>query len=346
MAKRLAALPEVSAVGVIYMPGYDIARRLSSSASTSSLSWRDHPRSGYLFEECSTVVQYATSALYSLEKIKNVNMTFTGIFHDWGTVAGILWANRVLKEEEAFTLSPSSNTSARRPDRLILFDVGAGLSSDTRIMRSRKSLGKIIPALTRMIHQTICTVLYWFYFVTQFALQRWVSCYIASGVGGFLNLILELTTRSPLRNVDHPYGITDLRVREWNIGCIGFMSYPYWNTLTNTFPKQHFHLPSDLTKTPLLLMTGEDKNAIFHDEDAADFLRSYIPPLRKRARGDSNWISLPNAGHWLFLQQPKVCFDAVVDFMLPLRITVLHSNSVYVESYYTKQEEGSSNDQP
>jgi len=152
-----------------------------------------------------------------------------------------------------------------------------------------------------------------------------VSCYIASGVGGFSNLILELTDLSPLRNMDYPYVSTDLSVREWDIRHIGFMSYPYWNILTNTFPKQHFHQPSDLTKTPVLLITGEEKNAIFHDEDASDFLRSYTSS-EKKSKSDSNWISLPNAGHWHFLQQPDVCFDAVVDFMLPLRITVLHSS--------------------
>ena len=57
MAHNVASLPEIRAVGVICMPGYNVLGRPDRrSADEEEDERRDvHPRNGYTFEECATV---------------------------------------------------------------------------------------------------------------------------------------------------------------------------------------------------------------------------------------------------------------------------------------------------
>lgn len=318
MARRLTALPEVCAVGVICMPGFDIAGRPSSSSSRGGYSIDHQPRGGFSIDDCATTVRNAASALRSVPEATELGdettTTLTGVFHDWGVMAGLVWANRALKEKE--TNAPSSGPP---PDRLVILDVGAGLHPATaRTARRTRTYPEILSSLPAAIVRGASNWLYRILLAAAFVLQQWVSSWASALV---VAMGLGLGRLGPLRDVDNSYIGDEVRAGEWEVGRLGYISYPYWNTLVDILSGRflrtwgkHWHLPRDLDRTPVLLMTGEDKNGCFHDEDAADFLKHNGG--RKSGGGGSNWISLPDAGHWLFWQQPDICFNAVRDFIL------------------------------
>jgi len=239
LARRLADLPEICAVGVICMPGFDVSGRPSSDSSS-----REHPR-GYSFDECATTVQNAAAALRSRyeDEHEDAPTTLTGVFHDWGVVAGLVWANRALEVE------PEPSSPHRPPDRLVLLDVCAGLHPSTRTINDRS------PSSTKKGGGPIRFAANWLYQIQlamAFVLQRWGLRRISDSVGLGLNTGSRL---APLRDVDQPY-IEKLRIPEWKAGRIGCLCYPYWNIIVDglsgkfgeTWGK-HWHLPMDLHRT-------------------------------------------------------------------------------------------------
>jgi pimeloyl-ACP methyl ester carboxylesterase len=74
---------------------------------------------------------------------------------------------------------------------------------------------------------------------------------------------------------------------------------------------EEFHLPL-LFETPVLYLYGKDKGLQFHDEAVV----KYVEEQGKEKDNKSRVVAVSNAAHWLYLQQPGVCFTAVKDFIL------------------------------
>ena len=70
------------------------------------------------------------------------------------------------------------------------------------------------------------------------------------------------------------------------------------------------HLPMNLETTPVLYLYGADKNVMFHSAKTLAVLDEEFMSCRR-----SKAVSVPNAGHWLHLQQEEVVYGEIVKFL-------------------------------
>jgi pimeloyl-ACP methyl ester carboxylesterase len=94
-----------------------------------------------------------------------------------------------------------------------------------------------------------------------------------------------------------------------------YMMFPYQNMVMDIINAmvyktpsifKGFHLPL-LQEIPVLFLYGASKPLQMQDQNVADFLCQH--------EGRSDSIGVQNAGHWLYLQQPDECFEAVRKFI-------------------------------
>ena len=96
------------------------------------------------------------------------------------------------------------------------------------------------------------------------------------------------------------------------------MQYPYFNLYKGVLLGQikkgssGFHLPVSVADTPVLYMYGLDKNIQFHNDNVLTWLE------KEGAREGlkSRVVPVEKAGHWLYVQQEDVCYEAVKRFVL------------------------------
>jgi pimeloyl-ACP methyl ester carboxylesterase len=93
-----------------------------------------------------------------------------------------------------------------------------------------------------------------------------------------------------------------------------YMTYPYYNMWLSVFQNGSgfgdFYLPV-LEKTPVLYLYGASKKIQFHDKNVVAYLQE-----QAKTGSRSNAIAVSDAAHWLYLQQPDICFDNVKNFIL------------------------------
>jgi len=281
-ASRLAKETD-TLVGVTCVPGYD---------DRPDKPWTDHKKDGYTFDEMAIAFREAAKVLRS-ESTCPSKPKFTGIFHDWGVIPGSTWANRAIEDD-----------SADAPDELVLFDVLLGPHPQTK---DRPHAQK--PSM----HEIFITIYYRFVYAFSFFMQSIGFNLLAGIFFGLGNLSMQLFKLGPLYQIDIDIisGRPQLPLRRFI-----YMCYPYFYmfktiVLDGGKALTDATLPKDLKKTPVLYLYGKEKRIMFHDYVSVKILE------REHAEGrsPSNAIAVDDAGHWLYVQKPDLCFDAVKDFM-------------------------------
>jgi len=205
-----------------------------------------------------------------------------------------MYTNRAYKEEDPLT----------SPDQLIYFDV-----LPTRPHPDDWMTGTAWEPAPRRVIEKLRLTLYRIVFAISFLIQRYLSKYLAVPV-----FLIGLMTLKVLKLFPGCQSDDELSERrKISIFRMIYMFYPYvymWRSffigIEGFFTE--FHLPS-LSKTPVLLLYGASKGTLFHDKKLEDMLK------KKHGSSKSDAIGIPNAGHWLYLQQPKECYDAVKHFL-------------------------------
>jgi len=313
-------------VGVTCLPGYH--------DDGDNKSWTRCKKTGYTFDEMANAFREASKVLrkeYSLfssldgasstigeEKAKN---KFIGIFHDWGVVPGLIWANRAFQDVNVTgtikkaQVAPHSGTPASEsdllvapPDELVLFDVLLPPHPETENLPLVKGTS---------VYEIFIALSYRGIFALCFMVQLYVGKVI--GVGAFVMgmIILKVFQLSPTHNIDAK--VIKSRKPPMDINRMIYMMYPYYqmfkSMLTSKGRKwlEDATLPKDLSQMPVLYMYGTDKRIMFHDYTSKKILERE----HEEGTSKSNAIAVDNAGHWLYsdLQKFQFCFDCVVSFV-------------------------------
>mmetsp|Transcript_14233 Transcript_14233/g.17292 ORF Transcript_14233/g.17292 Transcript_14233/m.17292 type:complete len:343 (-) Transcript_14233:2146-3174(-) len=272
-------------IGLMCMPGYD---------DRPEKPWKTHKKGGYMFTEMVAAVREGVKALRS--ESTNNDAKLTGIFHDWGVFPGLIWANRSLEDE----LTDS-------PDDLVLFDV---------LGEPHKAHKNDLPfAEKKTLYENIVTYTYRIILAIAFALQLHISQVLASIWFVFGMISLKIFKLSPTRKIDEE--VFESGEKPIELKRLIYMAYPYYNVFKAMFTHQESNILSecsltkDLKKTPILYLYGAEKNIMFHDNTAVKVLERETSEKRSK----SNAIAVENAGHWLYIQQPDVCLDAIKIFL-------------------------------
>jgi len=275
LAERLA--DKNCFVGVACLPGYD------------KMGWKD----GYTFQDWVYCLQEAAKALRG----KSTTVTpakFTGIFHDWGCVAGEMFTSRAIANGDLI------------PDELILFDVCVKPHPDadtSNLVLEESILGALYSFAVVFAYQIILAI--------SFVLQRYISKHLAvlAYVVGFK--IIGWLHLVPLGDADNSYVLKRLETMDRH--HLTYMAYPYfyfWKAVLTPQDLQTCHLPLDLQKTPVMYLYGADKNINFHDPPSVALLQE---EAKKGHR--SKVVKVESAGHWLYAQQEDVCFEEISKFL-------------------------------
>ena len=268
-------------VGVACLPGYD------------KIGWKD----GYSFQEWVSCMREAAKLLRSRSTTPTAK--FTGIYHDWGVGAGGLFTSRALKD------GPSNLA----PDELVLLDVCMPPHPNADLKNLQVN-GSILTAIyTFMVTLSYQTVL-----AKSFLLQRYISTVLAGLQFKLGWTVISWLHLIPCREVDMDY--FQMRINALGTSRFTYMAYPYfhlWKAILSgqmTKDAGDFWLPQDLEKTPVLYMYGADKNIHFHDPTTEALFQ------REEAQGRrSRIVQVPNAGHWLYVQQEDVCVQEIAKFL-------------------------------
>ena len=291
LASRLAS--EMNClVGVMALPGYD---------DRPEKPWTSHPAEGYTFNEWANAVRDAVKALKGYSISKSTPKKLTGIFHDWGVVAGLMHTNQALESE--------SDKDTTAVDQMVLFDVLLDAHPETPGIES-----VVVPrkSFFRRIYDTVTTLSYRILFANVYFTQRFVSKHLARLKMGLGLTSLRALGLIPSRPVDEPawkeYPVDPNRLM--------YMTYPYFGLFRSiVFGKMHrdfrgAHPPINLRKTPVLYMYGLDKNIMFHPDSSVALLQQ-----ENKNGNKSNAIAIEDAGHWLYLQKADQCFGEIKRFM-------------------------------
>lgn len=276
LAERLAQ--KNCLVGVTCLPGYD------------KIGYKD----GYTFQECGKCMAEAAKALRAQSTAAS-RPKLSGIFHDWGCVAGTIFTNQALENESDVV-----------PDEVVLFDVCLPVhpkTTDTKHLEIKE------PTTSTAIYSFAVFFAYQILFATCFLLQRYVSKRLAAlyhAVGWkFISWLKLVPISSPQ---DKAY------IKTRQVSHITYLMYAYYyfwkGILYNPSDLEGCCLPLDLKKTPVLFLYGADKAIPFHDATNVAVLREEQEQGRR-----SNAVEIKSAGHWLYLHQQDECFDKVSKFL-------------------------------
>lgn len=289
MAEKLAQSAH-SFVGIMCLPGYE-------SSSNFHLA-----RDGYTFLEWVVYVQEAVKSLRALST--NPEAKLIGVFHDWGCLAGHMFANRAVE----------SNLTDIMFDRLVLFDVLLPPHP-----RAHKPLLALSPREKLFLQ---VGVLYQVVLAMIWLMQRYVNRYMAWVAYTIWMQVLGLLGLLPIC----PDEVSNLMTRyPKQAFTMLYRTYPYyglWKAILGKTIMQSFagaFLPLDLNRTPVLFMYGAAKPFALHDHYALAIIEQNGYPCRV--------VSVEQAGHWLFLQQPELCFQHVKDFILEASASMQKNNS-------------------
>jgi pimeloyl-ACP methyl ester carboxylesterase len=272
-------------VGVMCLPGYD---------DRPDKPWKEHKKEGYSFNEWVSTIRVAVKALRSESTHEGGRTKLIGFFHDWGVIAGSIWANRTVEEG-----SPDA------PDELVLFDV---------LGPPHPEMKDVPQAKKPSVNEIVVTLAYRIVLGVSFGLQLYMSKALALVffIIGFIPLgILRL---SPLYKIDS--AIIEAR-KGMTFERKIYMAYPYFYMLKSILLGRSktdftaFSLPLDLNKTPVLYMFGTCKRIMFHDFAAVHVLEREA----KEGWSKSDAVAVDHAGHWLYIHQKDACMEAVKAFM-------------------------------
>lgn len=241
---------------------------------------------------------------------------FTGIFHDWGVIAGTIWVNRAIQEAK------DHHTNVVKPDNVVYLDVLRPPSKNSKnIVKKEEGLP------VRSILQKVCGLLYTIVLAKSFLLQRYVSKYLAAFYFVFCFSILHLLALSPCKKFDTDSIGPLYKDHPISLFRLTYMAYPYWkNIYQPMFQKLLFgktlpmetddttRLHDDWNQTPILFMYGLEKNTMFHSNTSLQMLEQ---EPQKKGGSVSKAIGVQGAGHFLYvpLQKMDVCVKAVLSFM-------------------------------
>ena len=274
-------------VGVACLPGYD---------DREDWPWTAHKAEGYTFNEMAMALREAVRALRAESTYEGADgggAKLTAIFHDWGVVPGLMYANRALAE-------PNADLS---PREIVLFDV----------LPPPHPEHKDVPAAPKeSLYHVAVTLGYRIVLAAAFLIQRFVSKLLALAVLGLAFGALGALRLTPLRGID--VKVINARNVPLDPNRMIFMAYPYFYMfralLTGNQDFSGCSLPKRLDVTPVLYLYGTEKRVMFHDNGARMVLQREGEEGRK-----SNAVAVKDAGHYLYVQQPEICFEAVKAFM-------------------------------
>ena len=207
--------------GVVCMPGYDVHHE----------DWKPE---GYTFDEIVVSLREATKVLTGLST--NGTAKLIGVFHDWGCIVGSMLANRLYDETKDHGKVTFS--------KLIYFDV---------LPETHKSCGI---QNERFCKRSIVVVAYTSAFTISFAIQRYISSYLAAPAFIFGNACLKLFGLLPTRKIDADSFKS--HTPKYSLRKLIYMAYPYFYMYKSKLSgketlESDFHLPVSLEKTPVLV---------------------------------------------------------------------------------------------
>ena len=299
LAARLAAETSCLA-GVICIPGFD---------DRPEKPWQSHQIDGYSFNEWVAALREAVKALKEYSTVSSSSeKKLTGIFHDWGVVAGLMYTNHALRKVAAPD-DTGSTVDGLMMNQLVLMDVLLSAHPKTPGMESI-----VVPAksIFRRVYDSITTISYRIVLANGYFWQRYISQYLGLLQKNLGFSLLEMVGLSPMRKLDNKF---------WNVSTLDpfrviYMAYPYYRLFqtmwTSSKRTQVYgaHLPIDVRKTPVLYLYGKEKNIMFHGEKEVLYLKN-----EKKLGMKSNAISFEKSGHWPYLSEPDECFKPIKEFM-------------------------------
>jgi pimeloyl-ACP methyl ester carboxylesterase len=282
-ASRLAKETD-TLIGITCLPGYH---------DRGDKPWTDHMKnkpSGYSFDEMATAYQEAEKALRCESTCPSPKLT--GIFHDWGVVPGTFWANRAAADGSG-------------PDELIYFDVLEIPLHPDYLDLPKAGKDSALKTFTMSAYRVVLA--------GAFICQRYLGSIIGAMFLIFGSILLKLMNLAPVKAIDE---VTQKKYSILSpISRLLYMCYPYAKLFTRTametFTGEHYRLPSDFSKMPVLYLYGKEKNFMLH----SDLVVKVLEREHKENRSKSNAIGLENAGHYLYLQEPDLCLKYVIEFM-------------------------------
>ena len=276
-------------VGVMCLPGYD-------HRPEDGVHWENHPRKGFTYDETAKAVQEASNALRGVSTCHPENPEFIGIFHDWGVIAGCMWAERA-------ELEARDNPRVLKPNKIVFFDV--------LVPPSKKTPGYIrsSEAPRRTLYQTLCC-LYQLVYVIGSAIQLYLPRPLAAAFVVLAMSILHILGFVPLDSFD--FKSTDRIYGDRKPGLLRRTSMMYM--YRNVFTSEKFmpwRLHQDWKTTPILYMYGKQKRTIFHAMNSLTMLEREEAEQRSLSRV----VGVGGAGHWLYVQKQEECLKHVVEFI-------------------------------
>jgi pimeloyl-ACP methyl ester carboxylesterase len=246
---------------------------------------------GYSFEELVQALRTGAK-VFRQESTNSTDdkVVFTTVFHDWGSVVGSIYTNRVMEEKDSFHV----------PDQIVYFDIlplRSHKNEPNRPQPQKHSMGHLVK---ESAYRMVFALAFFFY---HHLASKQIGILIAR-LGGLL-----------LRFVATASDMAMDRFHELSPSRLVYMMFPYQAIIMDISKSKYyktpsilkgFHLPI-LQEVPVLFLYGASKPLQMHDQNVADFMHQH--------EGKSDSIGVQNAGHWLYLHQPDECLDAVRKFI-------------------------------
>lgn len=181
-------------------------------------------------------------------------------------------------------------------------------------MKLHPSVEQLDPA-SKTVLEIVTELSYRIVFAQAFLIQRFLSRHLAILYFIVSFIILGLLGLLPANKLDDKL-MEEKMAKETTLSRMIYMAYPYYNMCLSIIYENglgfgsNFHLPV-LGETPVLFLYGASKKLQFHDSNVETYLQE-----QAKKGNRSNAIAVSDAAHWLYLQQPDVCFDAVEKFIL------------------------------
>lgn len=288
LAKRLAEESNCF-VGVACLPGFEKAE---------DRSYAELPPDGFTLAEWASCLREATKALRASSANKDAKLTT--IYHDWGVIAGLQFTNQAI-EEESKDLAPS---------QVVLFDILTKSHPKTPNQPNpkdpRSAFKKFLDGI-RMLSYQSCLAL-------SFYIQKFLPAFLVVLYLRVIYLAFDL-----LRIFPSGPGDVEYIYKEWltptETARVGYKAYPYKVVLGAIFTGnvkmlKGFTLPMDLKKTPVLFLYGAGKRFDLHPVEVLALLQQ-----EEKEGNRSKVVRVENAGHWLYLTEPDICFQEVQKFL-------------------------------
>jgi pimeloyl-ACP methyl ester carboxylesterase len=254
---------------------------------------------GFSFDQTAKAVREASKALKGIST--NKRPEFTGIFHDWGTISGSIWAQQV--EQESRDDDNDGATSVLRPDKMVYFDVLPKPSNAAPDYIRARDFPKPtrFEALSKlyMLVLAICSLIQ-MYLPRQLAVAFFVPC---------MSLLLA-TGIFPLYSFDAASIQALYGDRKVGLLRMMAMSYMYRNAFSSR-PQNPFFLHEDWKAMPILYLYGEKKKSMYHSPNGLAMLKREEAENRSLSKA----VGVEGAGHYLYVQKHDECLKHVLEFV-------------------------------